>query len=114
MCFAIDNAKSLEKIVEKWSQGGDHFSPNVPVILVGNKIDLRNDPTTHEELSKRNLKPVAAEEGLIVAQRIGAHAYLECSAKTRIGVRGIFEMAAMASLLRLRPRRPGVRLCCVL
>ena len=114
MCFAIDNPDSLEKIVEKWSQEVDHVYPNVPVILVGNKIDLRNDTATREKLSKRNLKPVAAEEGIIFAQRIGAHVYLECSAKTRIGVRGIFEMAAMASLLRLRPRRPGVRLRCVL
>ena len=114
MCFAIDNPDSLKKIVAKWSQEVYHFSPNVPVILVGNKIDLRNDPATREELSKRNLEPVAAEEGIIVAQRIGAHVYRECSAKTRVGVRGIFDMAAMASLLRLRPRRPGVRLCCVL
>ena len=112
MCFAIDNPDSLENIVEKWSPEVDHFCPNVPVILVGNKKDLRNDPATHEELSKRNLKPVATEEGLIVAQRIGAHAYLECSAKTRDGVRDIFEMAAKASLVR--PRRHGVRLCCVL
>ena len=81
---------------------------------MGNKIDLRNDPVMLKELSKRNLKPVAAEEGIIAAQRIGAHVYLECSAKTRVGVWGIFEMAAMVSLLRLRPRRPGVRLCCVL
>ncbi|KAK2187335.1 hypothetical protein NP493_169g04034 [Ridgeia piscesae] len=109
MCFAIDNPDSLENIVEKWSPEVDHFCPNVPVILVGNKKDLRNDPAVHEELSKRKLKPVATEDALLVAQRIGAHAYLECSAKTRDGVRDIFEMAAKASLTRHRRGIKGMR-----
>ena len=29
-----------------------HFCPNVPIILVGNKKDLRNDDHTRRELAK--------------------------------------------------------------
>lgn len=29
-----------------------HFCPNVPIILVGNKKDLRNDEHTRRELAK--------------------------------------------------------------
>lgn len=29
-----------------------HFCPNVPIILVGNKKDLRNDENTRRELAK--------------------------------------------------------------
>lgn len=42
-----------DNIPEKWNPEVKHFCPNVPVILVGNKIDLRNDEHTRRELAKR-------------------------------------------------------------
>jgi len=41
MCFSIDSPDSLENIPEKWTPEVRHFCPNVPIILVGNKKDLR-------------------------------------------------------------------------
>ncbi|VDN20796.1 unnamed protein product [Cylicostephanus goldi] len=52
MCFSIDSPDSLENIPEKWTPEVRHFCPNVPIILVGNKKDLRNDPQTVRELAK--------------------------------------------------------------
>lgn len=46
MCFSVDSPDSLENIPEKWTPEVKHFCPNVPIILVGNKKDLRNDPNT--------------------------------------------------------------------
>ena len=46
MCFSVDSPDSLENIPEKWTPEVKHFCPNVPIILVGNKKDLRNDPAT--------------------------------------------------------------------
>lgn len=46
MCFSIDLPDSLENIQDKWIPEVKHFCPNVPIILVGNKRDLRNDPDT--------------------------------------------------------------------
>ena len=40
-----------------------HFCPNVPIILVGNKKDLRNDENTKRELMKMKQEPVRPEEG---------------------------------------------------
>ncbi len=60
-----------------------HFCPNVPIILVGNKKDLRNDQQTLRELSKMKQEPVRSEQGRAMAEQIGAYAYLECSAKTK-------------------------------
>ena len=37
MCFSIDSPDSLENIPEKWRPEVEHFCPNVPIILVGNK-----------------------------------------------------------------------------
>lgn len=48
---------SSENIPEKWTPEVKHFCPNVPIILVGNKKDLRNDEHTRRELAK--MKQVA-------------------------------------------------------
>ncbi|XP_058244823.1 rho-related GTP-binding protein RhoA-A [Hemibagrus wyckioides] len=98
MCFSIDSPDSLENIPEKWTPEVKHFCPNVPIILVGNKKDLRNDEHTRRELAKMKQEPVKAEEGKDMANRINAAGYLECSAKTKDGVREVFEMATRAAL----------------
>lgn len=171
-----------ENIPEKWTPEVKHFCPNVPIILVGNKKDLRNDEHTRRELAKMkqvgnalgpgawplggpgfgvceglrhggpspcatspgfppaapgpgaggcpagrrrasrcchwamfpNLlsdavqEPVKPEEGRDMANRINAFGYLECSAKTKEGVREVFEMATRAGLqVRKNKKRRG-------
>lgn len=98
MCFGIDNPDSLENITEKWQPEVRHFCPRVPVVLVGNKKDLRNDEFTRRELSKMKKEPVRYEQGREVSDSIHAVAYLECSAKTKEGVREVFETATSAAL----------------
>lgn len=98
MCFSIDTPDSLENIPEKWTPEVKHFCPNVPIILVGNKKDLRNDEATKHELMRLKQEPVSTERGREMADKINAFAYLECSAKTKDGVREVFEMATRAAL----------------
>ena len=105
----------MENIPEKWTPEVKHFCPNVPIILVGNKKvrvekkgatrmrislfqDLRNDPNTIKELGKMKQEPVKPEEGRAMAEKINAFAYLECSAKSKEGVREVFETATRAAL----------------
>uniref|UniRef100_A0A8C4K260 Ras homolog family member C n=1 Tax=Dromaius novaehollandiae TaxID=8790 RepID=A0A8C4K260_DRONO len=108
MCFSIDSPDSLENIPEKWTPEVKHFCPNVPIILVGNKKDLRNDEHTRRELAKMKQEPVKPEEGRDMANRINAFGYLECSAKTKEGVREVFEMATRAGLqVRKNKKRRG-------
>ena len=76
-----------------------HFCQGLPIILVGCKRDLRDDPKTIEDLAKNKQKPVSYEEGLAVAQKIGAYKYLECSAKKNDGVKDVFEHATRAALM---------------
>ncbi|KAF7637122.1 Ras-like GTP-binding protein Rho1 [Meloidogyne graminicola] len=98
MCFSVDSPDSLENITEKWTPEVRHFCPNVPIILVGNKKDLRTDPQTVKELAKNKQEPVTSEAAQAVAQQIGAYAYLECSAKFKEGVQEVFETATRAAL----------------
>ncbi|KAA0201106.1 Ras GTP-binding protein Rho1 [Fasciolopsis buskii] len=108
MCFSIDSTDSRDNILEKWYSEVKHFCPNVPIILVGNKKDLRNDERARHELAKMRQEMVKPEEGRLMAERINAYAYLECSAKTKEGVREVFETATRAAL---STKRKGKKPC---
>ena len=105
MCFAIDSPDSLENIPEKWIPEIKHFCPNIPVILVGNKKDLRNDEMAIQDLGKKSQKPVTAEEGRSMAEKIKAFEYIECSSKTKEGVNEVFSTATRASLRKKKKKR---------
>ena len=60
--------------------------------------DLRGDSNTIKELNKMKQEPVKPEEGRAMAEKINAFAYLECSAKSKEGVREVFETATRAAL----------------
>jgi len=98
MCFSIDSPDSLENIPEKWVPEVRHFCPNIPIVLVGNKKDLRNDEETIRTLAKNKQKPVTEQEGQKMAETINAKAYMECSAMTKLGVQQVFETATRCAL----------------
>jgi len=111
MCFSIDSPDSLENIPEKWTPEVKHFCPNVPIILVGNKKDLRNDENVKWELQKMKQEPVKLEQGKEMAEKINAFHYLECSAKSKEGVRDVFETATRAALQVKKKKKTK---CCLL
>lgn len=113
MCFSIDSPDSLENIPEKWVPEVKHFCPNVPIVLVGNKKDLREDDHTKRELARKKEKPVTEMDGEAMASRIGARAYIECSALTKEGVREVFQKATKSALDKRNPR-PSRRPCSLL
>ncbi|MEE6513021.1 hypothetical protein FKM82_020442, partial [Ascaphus truei] len=98
MCFSIASPASLGNIIEKWTPEVKRLCPNVPIILVGNKKDLRNDEQNRSAVLSVPQELVKPEEGRDMANRIGAFGYMECSAKTKDGVREVFEMATRAAL----------------
>src|SRR3569833_1118823 len=71
-----------------------HFCPNTPLILVGLKSDLRFKKTCIDMLKTQGLTPVTTEQGLAVAQKMGAQ-YMECSSKEMTGVDEIFDRALL-------------------
>jgi len=99
ICFSVDNPDSLDNVQEKWISEVKHFCGALPIILVGCKKDLRNDPAIIDRLRRMNQRPVTTEQGMAVAERIGAKHYLECSAKTGEGVRSVFQHATRAALV---------------
>ena len=87
LSFAVDSRSSFENIESVWVPELRHHCPNVPIILIGTKMDLRD--STHAE---HDLIPKA--ECLELANRIAAVEYHECSSFTGVGVDFIMERAA--------------------
>ena len=101
MCFSIGSPDSLDNLLKQWLPEVNHFCPYIPVILVGNKKDLRNDPNTIKELAKMKQEPVKLEDGKNTAEKIDAFAYIECSAKSKEGVKEVFDTAARIATIEL-------------
>ena len=93
LCFSVANYPSYMNVKDRWFGEIRHHCPTVPIILVGTKIDLRSDQETLEELAKAGKQPIAAQEGIQMAQEIQAIKYLECSALTRQGLKNVFDEA---------------------
>ncbi|RZC37160.1 Ras, Miro, and/or Arf domain containing protein [Asbolus verrucosus] len=98
VCFSIDSPQSLLNVTEKWAPELKYHCRKVPLLLIGNKMDLRNNNDVINELNKYDLHPVQFEEGMKVAKKIKAQTYMECSAKFLIGVKEVFSQAAHISL----------------
>jgi Rho family, other len=90
----------------KWAEEATERCPDVPIILVGLKKDLRKDPVTIEEIQKKSQRFVSSEEAIEGAQNIGAKKYLECSSLTGEGVDNVFEAATRVALLTFRKGGP--------
>lgn len=110
--FAVDSPDSLDNARTKWIQEVNQLCPEVPVLLVGLKKDLRSDPNAIEEVRKRSSKFVNYTDAEQIAREIGAKRYLECSALTGEGVDDVFEVATRASLLATTAKPSSG--CCVI
>lgn len=98
ICYSIGSPDSLVNVLEKWAPEVRQYCPGIPIILCGNKKDLRNNEDIKRELSTYKQKPVCIEDGIITANRIDASDFLECSALTKAGVMELFNSAASHSL----------------
>lgn len=110
--FSVDSPDSLENVQHKWILEARDKCPDVPIILVGLKNDLRQDPAAIEEMRKRSQRFVTAREGEQMAQVCGARRYLECSSLTGEGVDDVFEAATRAALLT--NGKQGGNGCCII
>ena len=98
LCYSIDLPNSLTNIPDKWMPEIRFFCPQIPLILVGVKKDLRNDPITCRRLKLNQQRPVKLEDGQSMAKRVRANYFFECSCKTFENINEIFYTAAKLSL----------------
>ncbi len=93
ICFSIVSPPSFDNVKAKWFPEIEHHAPGVPIILVGTKLDLREDRGAMEGLRSKRMEPVSYEQALAVSKEIRAHKYLECSALTQRNLKSVFDEA---------------------
>uniref|UniRef100_A0A8C4J0T8 Rho-related GTP-binding protein RhoG n=1 Tax=Dromaius novaehollandiae TaxID=8790 RepID=A0A8C4J0T8_DRONO len=71
ICFSLVSPASFENVRAKWYPEVRHHCPNTPIILVGTKLDLRDDKDTIERLRDKKLAPITYPQGLAMAREIG-------------------------------------------
>lgn len=98
LTYSIISPSSWENISYKWYPEVSHHCPGVPIILVGAKLDARDDPEVLSNLSSRGMRPVTYEQGMQRAHEIGARKFIECSALTQKNLKSVFDEAIRASL----------------
>jgi Ras-related C3 botulinum toxin substrate 1 len=67
---------------KQWIPEVTHHAPSTPIILIGTKLDLRDDPVTLQRLRERRFEPITYAMGAGCAREVGAVKYLEASSKT--------------------------------
>lgn len=110
ICFSVVSPSSFENISTKWCPEIKHHCPDAAVLLVGTKIDLREDKDVLNQLAANNLAPVKREQGVKMASKIRAVKYLECSALTQRGLKQVFDEAVRA-VLNPQPTVRPIRKC---
>ncbi|KTF97777.1 hypothetical protein cypCar_00012502, partial [Cyprinus carpio] len=75
---------------QTWYPEVRHHCPSTPIILVGTKLDLRDEKETIEKLKEKKLAPITYPQGLALAKEVDAVKYLECSALTQRGLKTVF------------------------
>merc|ERR1712130_713850 len=92
LCFSVVNHPSFINVKDRWYVEIKHHCPNVPMLIVGTKSDLRTDENTLENL-KGGKAPITEEEANAMVKDLGALKFLECSALTRQGLKNVFDEA---------------------
>eukprot|EP01103_Thecamoeba_quadrilineata_P013670 TRINITY_DN385_c0_g1_i1.p1 TRINITY_DN385_c0_g1~~TRINITY_DN385_c0_g1_i1.p1 ORF type:complete len:215 (-),score=25.46 TRINITY_DN385_c0_g1_i1:23-604(-) len=92
ICFALTKTETFENVKAKWHPEISQHNPKTPFILVGTKLDLRDNQMSGGNTSEL----ITSEQGEKLAKEIGASKYLECSALNQKNLPQVFEEAVKA------------------
>ncbi|KAH0450483.1 hypothetical protein IEQ34_021175 [Dendrobium chrysotoxum] len=131
LAFSLISRASYENISKKWIPELRHYAPNVPILLVGTKLDLRDNrqflidhpgaSTISTAQANYSVLLTIRNQGLFtnninnaifllgqgeeLKKMIGAAVYIECSSKTQQNVKAVFDAAIKVVLCPPKPRR---------
>ncbi|KAH0871716.1 hypothetical protein HID58_078738 [Brassica napus] len=91
LAFSLISKASYENVSKKWIPELKHYAPGVPIVLVGTKLDLRDDKQFF--IDHPGAVPITTAQGEELKKLIEAPAYIECSSKSQENVKGVFDAA---------------------
>ncbi|TYI83196.1 hypothetical protein E1A91_D05G275300v1 [Gossypium mustelinum] len=91
LAFSLISKASYENVAKKWIPELKHYAPGVPIVLVGTKLDLRDDEQFF--IDHPGSTPISADQGEELRKQIESPSYVECSSKTQQNVKAVFDSA---------------------
>lgn len=96
LLYSVVNPSSFERVTSLWLPELNHHCPKTPIILVGSKIDLRDDSAVRANLSVKQQTPLSYEDGRLLADQnraLNVIDFLEFSSVTQEGLKQLFTTA---------------------
>ncbi|KAE9593376.1 putative small GTPase superfamily, P-loop containing nucleoside triphosphate hydrolase [Lupinus albus] len=115
LAFSLISRASYENVSKKWVPELRHYAPGVPIILVGTKLDLRDDKQFFQD--HPSAVPITTLQGEELRKLIGAPVYIECSSKTQQNVKAVFDSAIKVVLQppkQKKKKKKGQKACSIL
>ncbi|CDW77593.1 ras-related c3 botulinum toxin substrate 2 [Stylonychia lemnae] len=88
LCYSVADRDSYKNVDQKWIPELRNSAPSVPIILVGTKLDMRNESNTSTIVS--------TSEGVATQNKHSFFAHVECSAKNLNNYKTSFDKAIIA------------------
>lgn len=99
LCYSVVSPPSLAHVRLKWVPELRYYCPQVPILLVGTKMDLIDDLEMCRRLQNRGYQPLSLKEGEKVSKSLQLAGHMWCSSYTGVGVDEVFSRAIRAHLL---------------
>ena len=112
LIFSVICPSSYDNISKKWIQEIRHYSPSTPIVIVGTKVDARDDKNIIDSLRRKNASTIMYEQGLELAKSFGCK-YVECSALTQKGLKNAFDevLRAVCGINREKKKKKKLARC---
>ncbi|XP_029284196.1 rho-related GTP-binding protein RhoU-like [Cottoperca gobio] len=101
LCYSVVRPCSLRNLIDRWVPEIRQHCPDVPLVLVGTQLDLREDVQVLIHLAQNQQRPVGTEEGRQHAEELGVVGFAECSALTQKNLKDAFDAAILASIQQM-------------
>ena len=92
LAFSLVDRASFDNVPARWMRELRAKAPGAPVVLVGTKLDLRSGEAARGERAGA-ASVVTSAMGEKMREKIGAAAYVECSALTQDNLKKVFDVA---------------------
>ena len=93
LCFCVIYEPSYTNLRDKWKPEVMKHCPNALMMVVGTKMDLRDNAAEIKKVQDQGMRILTPEDGEKLMDELGCSCYMECSALTRKGLKEVFDKA---------------------
>lgn len=106
ICYDINKFERVQKTLKKWGKELNDLDIKIPIILVGLRMDIRNELLMKSQHQLEFGNNVILNDVIKIAKTMKyLHGIVETSAKFKICVNDAFDLAAKAGLKFLETKK---------